>query len=120
MKKSNRDQSITYLITASRRIWRWSVERRIVLKRAKVGKGWRCELCKTVGYITEKILKNGKKRKVMPVQVDHIKPIGEEPVLWMQVGSWLMRLFCGIANLQCLCRECHKTKTNREKNGRKK
>lgn len=111
--------SLSYLISAARKIWRWSAERRQVLSRCKLGKGWKCELCGVVGLVTEKILKNGKKRKVMPVQVDHIDPVGEEPVTWLEVGPWLKRLFCAITNLQCICRECHQTKTNKERSERK-
>ena len=115
VKKPPVDKSLKYLITSARKIWRWSLDRRIVLKRAKVDKGWKCELCGTIGFITEKTLKNGKVRKVMPVQVDHIDPIGAEPTNWIEVGPWLVRLFCHISNLQCICRECHQVKTNKER-----
>lgn len=117
MKKTRtkKDPSLKYMIAAARKIWRWTPERRQVLARAKVGKGWKCEICETVGFVGKKTFKNGKTRKVMPVQVDHIVPIGQEPFAWLEFGSWLSRLFCALTNLQCICRACHQLKTNKER-----
>lgn len=52
------------------------------------------------------------------VQVDHIEPvipIDREVKDW---NEYISRLFCGIENLQVLCKECHQIKTNREREER--
>lgn len=42
------------------------------------------------------------------VQVDHIDAIGKFNGDW---NDYIERMFCDIANLQVLCKECHKKKT---------
>ncbi len=117
-KNKKEDPSLKYVIAAARKVWRWSAERRSVLAAAKIGKGWQCAICAAVGFVAEKTLKNGKKRKQMPVQIDHIDPIGPEPTTWKECGEWLHRLFCPVSNLQCVCRACHQIKTNKEREER--
>lgn len=47
--------------------------------------------------------------------VDHITPIGKQPRTFEEYPEYLKRHFCGEANLQVLCKECHLIKTQREK-----
>lgn len=48
------------------------------------------------------------------VQVDHIEPIVNSSgfTTW---DEYIKRLFCSVDNLQVLCKECHKIKTNKER-----
>jgi len=54
------------------------------------------------------------------VQVDHIEPV-VDPIKGFQTWDiFINRIFCEIENLQVLCKGCHKTKTEQEKEERKK
>lgn len=45
------------------------------------------------------------------IQVDHIIPVGAFSKL-DDIQGFVQRLFCEAHNLQVLCKECHKRKTN--------
>jgi hypothetical protein len=80
------------------------------------GKGWKCEKCGVVGKKYEVTFKTGRKQKRMPVQVDHIVPVGVEPQTLAECGPWLERLInAPLSNLQVLCLLCHKAKTKAER-----
>lgn len=99
-----RHRGIKYIIAAARKTWRWSEERRQVKNRCRQGKdNYMCELCKAI---------------VDRVDIDHIEPIGSQPVQWSEFGSWLERLFCPASNLQGLCKKCHASKTLKERKER--
>jgi len=52
------------------------------------------------------------------VQVDHIQPVvpvDREILSW---DEYIERLFCGVDNLQVLCKPCHQIKTNDENHDR--
>lgn len=105
-----------YLVAAARKIWRWSPERREVLKKAKAGKDqWTCEKCKTVFGIVEMVTKKGRKRKRMGGAVDHIVPIGKQPAKWSDYPAYYKRMFCPRTNLQVLCKACHDPKSKAER-----
>lgn len=89
------------LISAARKVWRYSQTRRDVLKKAEFESGW---------YICTKC-----KRETEKPHVDHIVPLGKQPQTFLQFGIWLVKLFCGSNNLQVLCTKCHKEKTKRER-----
>lgn len=81
------------IISALRKIWLWSPERKQALTNAKARKNYRCNHC----------------HKLFPkkgVQVDHIIPIGT----FIDWNTYIERLFCPITNLQVLCKTCHKSK----------
>lgn len=77
-------------------------------------------------YLCEGEYKNGKPKKRVyykcrrcnksfksnEVQVDHIESIGSFNGDW---NDYINRMFCDIANLQVLCKECHDKKTKDEK-----
>lgn len=108
---------------AIRQVWtRYSPERKEALylaKRTKKQKNkngetskrpdvsWICACCR-------------EQFKGSQVQVDHVEPVGKTPTFppapedtsW---SAWLLRLFCGVDNLQVLCKECHQIKTKKEK-----
>ena len=47
--------------------------------------------------------------------VDHRLPVGKAPRCDEDVGKAAERLFCELANLQILCKICHKRKSSKEK-----
>lgn len=54
------------------------------------------------------------------VQVDHIKPIVNPKDGFISWDDFIVNLFCPKENLQVLCIECHKIKTTKENDKRKK
>jgi 5-methylcytosine-specific restriction endonuclease McrA len=50
------------------------------------------------------------------VQVDHREPVGKTPdfppkadeTAWVE---WILRVFCGVENLQVICKSCHRAKS---------
>lgn len=92
-KTYNIDQKIKIAI---RRIWAFSPNRRECLKAALIGDGYyRCAHCKRA---TEK------------ATVDHKTPIG------MSKGwdEFVKAMFIESIGLQCLCSQCHKTKSKND------
>lgn len=53
------------------------------------------------------------------VAVDHIKPAGSL-TCGAHLEEFVNTLFCEMDNLQVLCKDCHKIKTEQEKEDRKK
>lgn len=54
------------------------------------------------------------------VQVDHIEPVVDPKEGFKTWDEFISRLFCSKENLQVLCKECHKIKSNEERQIRKK
>ena len=54
------------------------------------------------------------------VQVDHINPVVDPQTGFEDWWTYMDRLYCEVDNLQVLCKECHKEKTNEERKERKK
>lgn len=54
------------------------------------------------------------------VQVDHIKPVIDPKKGFISWDEYIDRMFCETKNLQVLCTECHKVKTQKEKEISKK
>lgn len=52
--------------------------------------------------------------------VDHILPVVNPSVGYVDYNVYAQRLFCSIDNLQCICISCHKEKSRRENLERKK
>jgi hypothetical protein len=46
------------------------------------------------------------------VQVDHIDPVVDPEDGFQDLDVFIDRLYCEAENLQVLCKECHKVKTN--------
>jgi 5-methylcytosine-specific restriction endonuclease McrA len=54
------------------------------------------------------------------VQVDHIDPVVDPVVGFVNLDTFSDRLHCPKDNMQLLCKPCHKEKTNVERKERKK
>lgn len=98
-----RRSDIAKLVSHSREVWRQSLNYQEAKRRCRIaGKpGWfDCQLCDN---------------EVEVIRIDHIQPIGKQPVEIIQFGGWLDKLFCDASNLQGLCNACHKQKTKEER-----
>lgn len=49
------------------------------------------------------------------VQVDHVDPVVDPKVGFVNWDTFIKRLFCPVENLQVLCTVCHKAKTKEER-----
>lgn len=81
--------------SAMRLVWHRSHARKLVVKRCKKDDGFSyCEAC---GQMTPEL------------KIDHVVQVGDVD------GGFLGRLFCPSAELQGLCKECHRKKTREER-----
>jgi 5-methylcytosine-specific restriction endonuclease McrA len=94
-----------YIFAAARKTWRWSPVRREVIKEAKFGEFYRCNVCRK--YVDE-------------IQVDHINPIVPPETGFTTWDSYFNNLYCDKSNLQAICIPCHRFKTTFEQSKRKK
>lgn len=100
---------ITSLLRGGTRRWGPKHE---VKKAARVERGiYLCNSCQTEGPATVKI--DGKRKD--NAVVDHINPIVDPNVGFTSWDEYIKRMFCEADNLQVLCRECHETKSNAER-----
>lgn len=111
-----------YVIRYLRRIWGWAPERRKVLENAKVKtqtKKCSCKArrCKHTKYRCD-VCRQVQIRK--GVAVDHREPVVYPSQGFKDWNTYIARLFCKQGNLQVLCVTCHKTKTQKEKEIRRK
>lgn len=96
-----------YLLGNSRRVFGWSLDKKLVYKRTQHGDlgHHRCESC--LQQVPRK-----------DTHVDHIQPC--VPVTgWVSWDSYFSRLFVSAKDLQLLCKKCHSTKTKAENIKRK-
>lgn len=108
MAKQKRPWFHAYVISALRRIWRWSPERKTCYKAAQLSDTkYQCAVCK-----------KGFTRK--QVAVDHINPVVDPARGFEGWDNYISRLFCTAADLQVLCDPCHDAKTAQERKLRKK
>lgn len=83
------------------------------LRDARVSRGlYLCASCKKHIPTT---IKTDEGKRVKNVHVDHIKPIIDPAIGWTNYDDMIERMFCEADNLQVLCNECHKKKTDEEK-----
>jgi len=54
------------------------------------------------------------------VQVDHVNPVVDPATGFVSWDVYIDRMFCDSVNLQVLCTDCHKTKTQKEKDESKR
>lgn len=105
-----------YLIPRLRRVWLTWPERTTVVNRCKV-------------YIHEGTYKNGKERMRVykkcencgklcadgDYQVNHIIPVIDPAVGFVDWNTYIERLLCSSDNLNLLCTECHDEETKRQR-----
>lgn len=53
------------------------------------------------------------------VCIDHIQPVVEPLKGFTTWDNYIERMFCSKENLQCLCKNCHDIKTQKEKDDKK-
>lgn len=49
------------------------------------------------------------------IQVDHVSPVVDPTLGFIDWNTFVDRLFCDSLNLAVICKVCHKNKTNKEK-----
>lgn len=82
-------------------------------KRANVSRGlYRCDSCHK--EVAPTVYDEEKRKRVHNIYVDHIKPIIDPEVGWVSWDSTIENMFCEPDNLQLLCRDCHKIKSQEE------
>lgn len=87
-----------YLVAAARRIWSWSPAVQEFRKTPQI-----CVVC------------NRKPKGKEKFQKDHINPVGKAPRDWQGWDEYYRKLFVSVKELQWLCRDHHKEKSNRER-----
>lgn len=82
------------------------------LKNARVERGfYLCATCKEIVPATIKV--EGK--RVKNIHVDHIEPVVDPAVGFVDWNTYIERLYTEPENLQAICDKCHTIKTNNEK-----
>lgn len=82
-------------------------------KNARVARGlYECAECKE--HVPATIIKEGERKRSKNIFVDHIVPIVDPAVGFVSWDSVIERMFCDSDNLQILCLNCHKTKSQEE------
>lgn len=85
------------------------------LARARVGRGlYKCELCNNVVPATLPP-KEGNKRRIKNIIVDHIHPVIDPSVGFVSWDSVIERMFVEEDKLQAICYSCHTIKTKEER-----
>ena len=89
-------------------------------KSAWVSRGvYRCAACSVEGPATLPPLE-GRSRKRNNAAVDHINPVVEPEVGFVDWNTYIDRMFLEIKGYQVLCYKCHAEKTAAERKRRKK
>lgn len=89
------------------------------IKQARVGNGlYKCALCGTVGPPTLPP-EEGKKNRIKNIAADHIDPVVDPNVGFVDWNTFIARLFVELQGWQALCYKCHKIKSAEENEIRK-
>lgn len=91
----------TRIISALRKVWRWSKERRQVKEAARFGEAYRCSVCLR---LHEKI------------EIDHLHSLHGLVTRTgnMSDSNWqvyIEKMFCPASDLRAVCRSCHRSIT---------
>lgn len=82
-------------------------------KRANIARGlYKCECCGQ--EVPPTVFDEDKRKRVNNIYVDHIKPIIDPEIGWVSWDSTIENMFCELDNLQLLCGNCHKIKSQEE------
>ena len=77
-------------------------EKRENIKTGRVAQHYQCNVC-------------GLEFTNTNMEVDHIEPIVNPKVGFVDWNTFVTRLFCDADNLQAICKPCHKIKSKKEK-----
>lgn len=81
--------------------------------RARVGRGeYKCQCCESI--VAPTIYDEDKRKRVTNIFVDHINPVIDPNVGFTTWDEFIEGLYCEEDNLQLLCGECHKVKSQEE------
>lgn len=84
------------------------------LKRVKVARGlYKCDCCGA--EVPPTIVPEGSRKRVKNIIVDHVKPIVDPSIGFVDWNTFVESLYCEADNLQALCLSCHTIKTNEER-----
>ena len=93
---------------------RWGPKQSCI-KNARIRRGvYICEECKQEGPATLPALEGNKKRR-KNICADHIHPIVDPSVGFVDFNTWIDRGFIEAEGFQALCWQCHTDKTNEER-----
>lgn len=90
---------------------RWAPIQDVKRKAKQARNEYKCANCGDIGPATIKV--NGE--RVNNAIVDHINPIVDPEVGFVDWDSTIERMYCEEENLQLLCHKCHEEKTNEER-----
>jgi 5-methylcytosine-specific restriction endonuclease McrA len=102
--------------------WSWKPYK-ITKDEAKVDKAtFECLKCKKYCYVGKSVASYDKLKEKYPdkvvemgtIYIDHINPVEGTDGIWVSWDTYIERLFCEKSNLQPLCGNCHKIKTDIE------
>lgn len=87
-----------------------------IRKEARVGRGlYKCKACGNIVPPTVPVVKDGKRKRVTNIFVDHIEPIVDPNEGFTTFDTYINNMFCEKDNLQLLCKDCHNQKTKKER-----
>ena len=108
------------IVSALREKSRWWKPKQECIKKSRVRKGiYICEICKqevtSYKYDTFKTgKKKGKARKIRNILADHINPVVDPSVGFVDWNTYIERMFIE-EGWQAICDECHKIKSAEER-----
>lgn len=82
-----------------------ATEKRTNVKTGRIAQHYRCACC-------------GFDFPLKEVQVDHKKPVVDVKKGFVDWDTFIQRLYCEVANLQVVCKPCHKIKSQQERASR--
>jgi len=100
---------------------RWWKPKQQCIRNARVSKGlYRCECCKetvkgSVWGVYKSGKKEGKKRKIVNILADHIDPVVDPAVGFINWDTYIERMFIELSGYQALCGKCHDAKSKGER-----
>ena len=78
------------------------IDRKVNKKTGKLAAHYKCAMCKKA-YVAK------------DVAVDHVLPVVDPVVGFVDWDTYIDRMYCTVDNLQVLCTACHKKKTAEER-----
>lgn len=102
IKPKEQFDPIKFVKEVARRFWKKTPMASIAKQKARKSRGrYECNICKNL--FSEK-----------EVQLDHVEPVVDPIVGYIDLETWCRRLLCDDSNLQYLCKLCHSNKTGQE------